>query len=277
MTRLKKIYRSQIYSDPLAQRFRKIFLNEELAELKPLLKDAVISDLFVWRKDNQWNTNFKLFNISSFLFPEDNVSEECEIHIFGADGKFLQKYNYTLEPFALKNLDFAELINSVDIKSGTFCVFHFSTVIKKFSQKGSHLTERGYIAYSYIDQSIRNFCHGNLQSVSKSRNGRVQSVVGLAKHPLAYHPQMIFSDCDSFELAYTNPSKYIQNVTINFYDKDIKEYKCLEVAIQPFGVEIIRVSNKDRQIHTLSSWGKIVMWRPIIFKYFESYFDVLHG
>lgn len=273
---LASLYYKKLYSSALGQRIRKYIKSENLAEIKPFSKSAVISDLFVWRQSKQWQTTFQIFNISSFIFPDDRLIEKCQIHIYDAEGIFIKKLEIVLNPLELFSLDFST-IDNLKGEVGTFSVFHFSDGLHEISKHASRLTERGYIAYNKAGNSFKNYCHGNLQAVSKTYKGNVKSVVGLAQEDIKYSPQMIFSDSSRFELIYTNPSDKVQEVTVFMYDKHQNIIEKLSKSIYPFGVEVFDVENPDHQIHTVQNSGRIIMWRPIVKKYYQTHFDVLHG
>lgn len=273
---LSKIYYSYFYSSPIGYRIRQKFRNNCLAEIKPYSKASVISDLFVWRLHQDWKTYFQLFNISSFLFPELSPSEECELHFFSKEGKLLKVINMKLDPFACQHMDIS-LVDGLVGEIGTFCIFHFSDVMPKINEKQAHLTERGYISYKYGHDVLESYCHGNLQAVSKKKGGSIKSVVGTSSQETSYTLQMIFSDVSKFELLYTNPSFKHQTVRVVFFDENHQIIKEIKRDIKPLGVEVILVENSRNEIHTLQNFGHIVMWRPLVKKFYKSHFDVLHG
>ena len=273
---LSKLYYTYFYSSALGYRFRKWIKKESIGELKPFSKNAVTSDLFVWRENENWHTEFELFNISSFLFPEESPNEDCEIHIFNSNGDFLKVINIILKAFELVKIKF-NAISELNDSMGTFIVFHLSNIIPKVSEKGSHLMERGYVSYRRNNEVLNNFCHGNLQAISKKRNCSIKSIIGISNHDTAYHLQMIFSDCKRFELLYTNPSFSLQKIRIILRDKNNKIIKEIRTEVNSLGVQVLFVENSDMEIHTITNYGKIIMWRPVVMKFYKTHFDVLHG
>lgn len=252
------------------------YLHEsEIAGLKPFNKKAVISDTFVYRNSVEWQTSFQLFNISSLIFPERFVKEICEIHFFGKKGNFIKKTSYTLEPLELQTIN----ISNIDGLEafGTFAVFHHSDVVKEIRKKGSCLTERGYVAYRYKNSPLYSYCHGNLQALSKSLSSKIKSVAAVSCKDHAYSPQIIFSDCDLFELIFTNPTNKTKKINIELYNKKNQIIDNYIEKIEPFGVKILTFPNNDRKKHTIKTYGQIMMWRPIIKKFYATHFDVLHG
>lgn len=272
---ISAIYYKYFYYSSIGYRFRQYFRESEIAGIKPLSKNSVISDLFVYRKSNVWGTTFQLFNISSILFPEYHWDERCEIYFWGSKGNFIKSINVTLTPFELKTLDFNYVDNLEE--AGTFAVFHFSDILSKISEKESCLTERGYIAYKYKNSPLNSYCHGNLQSLSKKQHSKIKSVAAVSKQNVPYYPQMIFSDCDSFDLIFTNPTNTQKAIKIELIDSHGNCINTSRAEIKSLGVEILSFENTERNIHTTRHYGQIMMWRPLVKKFYDTHFDVLHG
>ncbi len=269
------LYYNFIFNTSVDYRLRKFFFKKNtVIDMKPWNSKSAISDLFLWRAGKDWNTEFELFNIASLIFPEKSITELCEILIFNSSGKLLKTKYIKLAPLEMKNLKINDYVNSQ--KEGTFSIFHYSPILNEFKKKKSHLTERGYVAYSNNQSRLKSFCHGNLQSLSKTDKKKFKSVVSLYTKSY-YYPQLILSDCDNIEIFYCNPTLKQQKIKIEFYDKKYK--KCLNLTgeINALGCKNFKIDNKKRIIHTFKNNGKIAMWRPIIFKNYKSYFDVMHG
>jgi hypothetical protein len=64
---------------------------------------------------------------------------------------------------------------------------------------------------------------------------------------------------------------------VDCIDLDHKKIKEISEKISPFGVHIMIMDNHNGMIHTIQNHAHIIMWRPIVIKFYESYFDVLHG
>jgi hypothetical protein len=271
---LSTLYYRYFWNSTFGHLLRMKFNSEQLSEIKPLQSLASISDLFIWRVDEEWDTTFQLFNISSFLFPEKNLQEKCDLVFFDSKGSQINHLVIELQSFEMRSLDISTLITARGI--GSFAVFHYSDIINEIEGKGSHLTERGYIAYHRKNDELKSFCHGNLQALAKTKNGKYRSIVGESKN-CSYYPQLILSDCLEFDLVYTNPTHKAQHISITFYDKENQEVTSVKELIPPLGVKSFTIENNSQHIHTLKNLGNIVMWRPILFKYNTTHFDVLHG
>lgn len=271
---LSRLYYKYLWNSALGQRIRQK-KGEALSEVRPFQSKASISDLFVWRVDENWSTDFQLFNISSFLYPEEKPSEVCDVFIFDDQGNILKKITLTLQAFEMKTLRIRDLIHQKGM--GCFSIFHYSSVIKKIANHNSHLTERGYAAYSRKGDELKSFCHGNLQALSKTTQTNHKQVVGTSLETSHYYPQLTFSDCDEFELIFTNPTFSKKNVLVECYDYKNNFLRKVDADIPAMGCHVFRINNQDKHIHTIKNSGHIVMWRPVIFKNYQTHFDVMHG
>lgn len=269
-----RFYYNFFFNTSIDYRIRKFLKKDPIIEMKPWNSKSVISDLFLWRAGDNWITDFKLLNIASIIFPEKKITEHCEILVFDSSGNLLKTDYQKLQPLEMKNLKINDYIKNE--KEGTFSIFHYSSILTEFIKKKSHLTERGYVAYSNKQNQLRSFCHGNLQSLSKVKKKNIKSVVSL--YPKSYYyPQLILSDCDKIEIFYCNPTFNSQEIKIEFYDRENNKHMDLQGEVDPLGCKNFEVDNKMRKIHTFKNSGQIAMWRPLIFKNYKSHFDVIHG
>ncbi len=273
---LSKYYYSHVYETAIGCRLRQFIEDKPIAELRPFNSKAAISDLFVWRCDDVWETEFDLFNISSFVYPEEQPEEECRIILFDKDGRRMGSHSLTLAPFERRVLKLSDYLGS-DRGVGTFAVFHHADCVSRYEACKTHLTERGYIGYRRRGDTLKSFCHGNLQALSQVPGQDGFSYVAATTAPMRYHPQLILSDSRMIELIYTNPSARSKALSINLFDKDSKKVSERHAIVPARSVRIIKIDNADRTIHTFDNTGGIVMWRPVIKKYYDTHFDVMHG
>ena len=272
---LSNFYYKKIFHNPLGFRLRNLFSKKEiLTEIRPWQSNSVVSDLFLWRVDKIWDTEFKLFNISSFIFPDEEIQEDCEILIFNSYGELIEEKLITLKPMEMKNIKISNFISFGAY--GSFSIFHYSNKLNEFALKNSHVTERGYVGYLNKKDDIRSYCHGNLQSLSKIKGGKFKSIVNVKKSE-NYYPQLILSDCTDIDLFYSNPSFRSLRIEIDFLDKENNLIYKLDDNIKSLGCKKFKIKNTKYKIHTFRNNGKILMWRPIIFKNYKTHFDVMHG
>lgn len=273
---LSRLYYDHVHHSAFGYRFRHWRGQEPFIELKPYRSTSVVSDIFVWRCDEVWDTEFELFNITSFMFPADSIREICDLVFFDENGRIFKKEQIMLEPFEKKTLI---IRNHVFPRTGTggFSVFHHSGYENRFSAQKSHLTERGYIGYRRKGDRIKSFCHGNLQSLAHETGRKDYAYVTASKPNSKYYPQLIISDSPHIELVYTNPTHKKQKINLTFFDKSGKLGYTAKADIPPRGVKVISVPNPDMTLHTFENRGGITLWRPVIFKFYVSHFDAMHG
>ena len=273
---LSKYYYEHVHGSALGFRLRRFVEAAPLAELKPFNGLSAISDLFVWRCNAEWETEFELFNITSFVYPADMPEERCEMVFFDADGREFNRHTLMLVPLERRTLKISDYLGDRQ-GAGTFSIFHHSSLSVRYQERGSHLTERGYVGYRRHGAKLKSFCHGNLQSLSKGPEQKNYSYVAATTQPMRYHPQLILSDCRRVELIYTNPSSGARAVEINLFDRSGQKIGDRHIIVPARGVRIIEIDNAEGDIHTFDNKGEIIMWRPVIKKYYETHFDVMHG
>lgn len=262
---------------PLIQRARAVLNLNPAQDLKPLSKSHIVSDLFVFRCSDDWSTELSLFNFPSYMYPDAMCQESCLLVFYDASGFEVGRKSYELASLEMKRISISDCIPK-SIMLGSFSVFHHSTLIERVKKQGSYITERGYVGYKNNSSDLYSYCHGNMKALSKSvHQNRVRSVVGRSKVKLRYRPQLLISDSDSLELIYVNPSPSQESLLLKFFDKQHQIVEEHFVEIPKFGTYLHKIDNSERLIHTFENWGRIVLWRPVIFKYYKTHFDVLHG
>lgn len=262
---------------PMTQRLRSYTNIHPPQDFKPLSKNHSTSDIFVCRAGDDWQTQFCLFNIMSYIYPEKKATDESTIVLYDCNGNELVRKSYLLQPLEMKKVMISDMADNIG-ELGTFAVFHKSNLIDCVKQQHSYICERGYVGYKRKGDDLYSFCHGNMKSVSKSVNGKkVRSVVGRGVSPVRYKPQMVVSDCDRLELVYTNPAPTVETLRVNFIGHGQQQLDTQSLTIPKFGVRVLEIDNSQRKIHTLENWGRIILWRPVVFKHYTTHFDCLHG
>ena len=84
-------------------------------------------------------------------------------------------------------------------------------------------------------------------------------------------------DCDKFELFYVNPLKKPMKILVQGFDEKWKEATRRECVIPSRGLQIFDFNNQSRSIVFVENRSRASLLRPTIFKYYDSFFDVLHG
>jgi hypothetical protein len=219
-----------------------------------------ISDSFLWRTDNNFETKFIFSDILGFYL---NTKETLiEIQIFS-------KYNILIKKLLLKDLKNTNelLINKNFLDGledfGSFYIFHFTK--KKFKEKTS-ISNRCYIGYKNIN-NFYSYIHGNMLARSRliNQTGKYDSQI-IQKSLLnnqQYKIQKNFVNYDYSELFFTN-----------FFDKKI----ILQVNENKYEIQkgcTIKINIKKVNLINLKS--NIMFFRPTVFSYRKKFMDVHHS
>ena len=245
--------------------------------VRPLSKRASISDLFPWRVDDVWDTQFEILNLPSILLPDNAQVDVATIVLFNSEGSEVARHVIKLNPFDSKRVRIGDLLGDLS-GTGTFACFHSSSDLGEIQRAGCYLADRQYVSFLWKGDLVCNYAHGNIYGLSKLPNeDKIQSVVYLQPKIRVYRPQLRFDDCDRFELAYSNPCKESSELLVRIFDENWQELERRENKIPPRGLKILEFNNHSRQYVFVENQSWIGLWRPIIFKYYKSYFDVLHS
>ena len=89
-------------------------------------KNSVISDLFIWRQNQLWETNFELINFKPIFEKNNKESETIKMEIRDKDGQTLINYEFVVESMKRKTINLSEILNQSNLKHdfGTFSVYH---------------------------------------------------------------------------------------------------------------------------------------------------------
>ncbi len=239
----------------------------------PINKYASVSDAFYYRND-YIKTIFFLSNIASHTNPKIKQNDFVKIYIFSNKGEFLKILNFTLKPFETKKILFAEL--NLKANYGSFYVFHNFHQNELLIKNNSFVTERGYVGFS--ENSIFwNFVHGNHNSAYLSKNNKIKSLMTKSIFINEYFPQLTFNDCDKFDLIFTNSENRKINYRIQTYDLENNIINDSNFKLNSFNTIKASFTNNHKKIKFVKIFSKMYFPRPVIFKYYSKYFDVLHG
>tara|TARA_Y100000590_G_C15622372_1_gene978100 strand:+ start:22 stop:828 length:807 start_codon:yes stop_codon:yes gene_type:complete len=232
---------------------------------------ASVSDFFFWKSNLNFDTKFMLTNVSSHIIPKKPQNDEVQILIFNKDGKILKEIKYDLMPFESKEIIFSqEKVNGY----GSFFVFHNFKYLDSLLEQGSHVAERGYVGYKK-GNNIWNFMHGNYNACYLTNKKKIESIISRSFFYQTYSPQIIFNDTKKFEIIINNPTKFKNKFTIFNFDNENNLINKKTVFLDPFNTEIFQY--KDIITHYIKINSKILFCRPIIYKEYETYFDIFHG
>lgn len=243
-------------------------------------RKSVVSDLFIFRINGNWETHFELLNIQHVMSPGDKTttSNKAIVFFFNKDGELINNKEVETSVEMKKSININKLAKDLKIEEdGLFSVFHYQPP-EWFQKHNSFLAERGYTGYINPQKGkIKSFVHGNLDSISLNQNNKTKLLGEVSFKQKEYHLQHLLEDDKMYELFIINPSN--KPVTVKVIEK--KEFMILkeEKLILPAGgfrkfVKSIYNSNSYSRIIIKS---KLYLARPVVFKHMESSFDVFHG
>ena len=274
--RIKKILHP-LYDKPLFDHLRAWLGFRSPFFLRPLRTAETISDLFPWRVADTWETRYDLMNIPSLVFPENKLVDLITIVFFDFKGQEISRKQIELEPFESKKILIRDFLGE-GRGQGTFSCFHSAEVQEKLQGTQCYFNDRQYVSYSWKEDVFWSYTHGNIYCLSKLPKGfNVRSVVPKQSKEIIYRPQLRMDDCDKFELFYVNPLKKPMKILVRGFDENWKESTRRECVIPSRGLQVFEFNNQSRSIVFVENRSRASLLRPTIFKYYDSFFDVLHG
>ena len=231
-----------------------------------------VSDFFYWNTQNKNNTKINITNLASQVLP--NIDQDCEVQFIFYDfnGKIIYDFKKNLTYFESYSFLVSELCPN---NFGSMLIFHKFNNFDELADHGSYVSEKGYVGYNY-DNGPWNFVHGNNSSLSLSSSGCVIPLLSksLFKNN-SYVPQVKFNDCDSASLIFNNALDCNLNTSIELFDKNWMLIDKIDKVTKPKNTEIIKLGNKSKCFVKIRS--NILLFRPLIFKNYDTYFDIFHG
>lgn len=240
----------------------------------PNSANSVTSDLFIWRRDSDWETDFELLDILSLIDPKGDPPERrVKLVVFDARGTIVADELIDVVPNVRLSLHLRDYVPASAGDFGTFACFHLG-VDPGLIPVGTFLAERGYCGYGRRSEGPRSFVHGNLDAVAWSAQGlELLGTRGLVSS--RYQLQLVIEPGALFELAIVNPSRQPIKVEILQNGRDGKESSSIRLAPRGSCIKSLAGGRKFESLVSLKS--KLPMARPVVFFTSGSYFDVFHG
>ena len=275
-TIIKKLLRP-LYDKPFCDHLRAWLGVRPPFFLRPLRMLESISDLFLWRVDDTWETQYELMNLPSLLVPNKTAVDSVTMIIYDARGNEISRNIIKLNPFESKKILIRSLLKGVT-GQGTFGCFHSADSMGEIQKAGCYLVDRQYVSYSWKGDIFFNYAHGNIYGLSKlATEDKTRSLVPMQRKTQIYRPQLRFDDCDNFELIYSNPAKEPLELLVRLFDDNWNEIERRGCLIPPRGLEVLKFDNHSRELVLVENQSQIGLCRPVIFKFYKSFFDVFHG
>jgi len=223
---------------------------------------TVVSDVFLWRTDNGFETRFKFSDILNLFYEVKN--SWVEIHFYTKHNKLIK----------IEKIDSLDHVNEINITSeylgninsfGNFYIFHYCPKKCEVLRDSNILTNRCYVGYSK-NNNLHSFVHGNAYAkfTSVYNNESIKSDIvrtSLLKNS-EYTIQKYFYNFDKNEIVISNPTSKTIKFSLNN-----NNYK-----LKPACTTILNI---DQPIVRIKS--TCMFLRPTVFSYKDQYIDVHHS
>jgi hypothetical protein len=238
--------------------------------------DSPISDLFVWRSSENWQTFFELIDISSF-FEDRNWPNKATLIFFDIKGERIFERSFELKPNRRRSLDISLIVGSSHGEIGTFAVFH-TTPSSRITEFEAFLTERGYVSYCYRNAPLRSYVHGNLDAMSYKKDKGLRLLGGTSFLRREYRLQYQLQSDVSYEFALGNPTTFPMNFTFKlFLVEGGMEISKKLVCLAPGEMTLEKIDKDSRGARRLIIKSNLIMARPLVFRFKNLKLDVFHG
>lgn len=272
-----KQYIKQYLKKSIPSRILELLSYKGVSMTKIPSNGSVISDLFILRVENNWQTYFECLNLNSILNPSDAFENNViEIYFYSKDGICKGFIEVALTDSFKVTININKLAAELNIyEDSTFAIFHtkLNTWISDFD---SFISERGYIGYYNTKKgSIKGYVHGNLDAISKNVISKNICLLGDYSYiNKEYRLQHLIDPKYNYELFIVNPSAVPQKIIIIEKSEDRIYEK--HFLVQPGGFINYNVIN-DIFEKRITIKSKLYLSRPVVFKIMPKSFDVFHG
>ena len=241
--------------------------------------DAVISDLFVLRIEDGWETYFECLQFDALLNPNEEIELQTVIFCFYSNtGQLITERKLTLPREIKTTINLNQFVEDLNLKED--CLFTIFHPQKKYwiRQHDSFLAERGYIGYTNKRLGpIKGFVHGNLDAIARSDSKRTDFLLGnYSFFKKEYRLQHLLEDGNKYELYLINPTSVKQ--TYNIVEQTKQNENKTRITLPPRGIyKHVKTVDKKEDITSIIIQSKLYLARPVVFKIMSSSFDVFHG
>ena len=260
-------------------RWLEMFSSKAVSITKIPPMDAVISDLFVLRVEDGWETYFECLQFDALLNPNEEIELQTVVFCFYSKaGQLITERKVTLPKEIKTTINLNQLVEDLTLKEdGLFAIFHPQ---KKYwiQQHDSFLAERGYIGYANSRLgAIKGYVHGNLDAIARSDSMRTDLLLGnYSFFKKEYRLQHSLESGNNYELYLVNPTSIKQR--FNLIQKTNQKEDRIIVDLPPMGLyKYVKTVDKNEDTIFIIIESKLYLARPVVFKIMPSSFDVFHG
>jgi len=249
-------------------------LGQPLSRL-PSSPAAVVSDLFIWRNNEDYKTSFELISLPSIFDSQSTIHADATIVINSSDGVNVLELPISFPPYCRQTLRMQDLIPAGYGPYGTFSIFHSHTP-SNIGSLGSFLCERGYVGYQYRDSSVHSYAHGNLDAVARLDDYSTELLGSRSFRKRNFNLQCKLEPSAVYELALVNPVPHRQTVTFLTLLPSGAVMDSRSIILPPRGSYIFTLAPNEDNLRLVIR-SNLVMARPLVFKLSRGRADVFHG
>ncbi len=242
--------------------------------LVPSGPGAVISDLFLWRRDDGWQTVFELLDIIALIDPQlEARPRSVDLVIYSSSGQLIAQHRVDVNPGGRRSVSLSDLIPEEAGEVGTFACFH-SGQVPELASPTTFLAERGYCGYARDSRAPRSYVHGNLDAIARGAEVTEQlGGPGLVRSK--YRLQVVLEEDAMFELGFVNPTQRTQHLLLT--ESGESAASVYRFSLPPRGSRILRLSEVRNVTKEAVVTSRLPMARPVVFYRKGESFDVFHG
>lgn len=256
---------------------RRSWLIKQPLTIVPFVGGAVVSDLFIWRISKDWDTLFELVNLPGLYdgdYAGDSLSNVLFV-FFDSFGSCIFEKALTVPINRRFTVNISNLLGYDHCEAGTFAVFHSHTP-QRLQALGSHLSDRGYVSYRYMNSPLCSYVHGNFDAVARLPDGSLQLLGGHSIRRRSFNLQHTLISTCCYELAIVNPTPRSQQIVCKILNADNVIINTNYVKLEPKASCFIPVHPNDDDCRVLL-FSHLIMARPLVFRTFKNSFDIFHG
>ena len=238
----------------------------------PSISGVAVSDLFLWRNSDEWETFFELTDLVAIF---EGVSKRiATFFFFDQAGELFLTREVALKSGGRETFALADYVSGHgDV--GAFAVFHepSPSAVKAL---GCFLTERGYVGYRHRNASLSSYVHGNLDAIALSPQRQLQLLGGGSIFGREYALQHELRPDTRYELAIANPTDTHRYVVCRLLAASGKILNAESARIAPRGTYVFTTPALTEVARAVMS-SRLVMARPLVFRLRGEQADALHG
>ena len=243
--------------------------------------NSPVSDLFIWKKNKDWKTYFRLVNQQRIVSGPGGSQrvEHATFIYFSHDGTELKRITHAIPEKLSTLISITADIADYPGTFGTFCVIH-SFSPKDLTDIDCQLTERGYVGYSFRDSKLLSYAHGNLDAVAMRKDGTIEMLGGASILRREYRLQYNINPREENLLTFVNPCKSHMRLEIILLDNRDKKkpVNVFELSLPSRGSAEIRLDLDSMDCeYSIRVKSRLCMARPVVFTYRNTSFNVFHG